>query len=878
MTSREIRDSFIQFFEKHDHRFVRSAPVIPLNDPSLLFTNAGMNQFKNIFLGREKRDYARAVNSQKCIRVSGKHNDLEEVGKDTYHHTFFEMLGNWSFGDYYKKEAICWAWELLTDVWKLPKDRLWATVFRDDDEADQLWKSETDINPAQVLRFDEKDNFWEMGETGPCGPCSEIHIDLGPKVCDKQHVPGHKCAVNAGCARFIELWNLVFIQYNRETDGLLTPLQSRHVDTGMGLERVVAVLQGVGSNYDTDLFMPIIQHIAELTDKAYEKGDAGIPHRVIADHIRTLTFAITDGALPSNEGRGYVLRRILRRAARYARKLAAHEPVIYKLVPTVVDIMAPAFPELKEKHQYVAMVIKAEEESFNQTIDRGIELFEKVAADVTAKGGTVIPGNEAFRLYDTYGFPLDLTQLMAEEKGLQVDVAVFDREMEAQRNRARQAGRWEYAVDFDYDKWTKVTEGQDSIFVGYTELETQSTIRRIKREGDHIFVTLDKTPFYAEAGGQIGDQGRISGDGIDLTVIDTVHEGEKIVHITRGTIPDNIEQPVVTAMVDVNRRKATARNHTATHLLQAALRQIVGDHVHQSGSAVGPDRFRFDLTHFEKVPPEQLVAIEQIVNQKIMENIPVVPVEMSLEDARKQGAMMLFGEKYGDRVRMIRIDDFSKELCGGTHVSHTGEIGLFRIVQESSVAAGIRRIEAITGEIAYKQVRHELDTLYRLQKKINTPVDQLVERIEAMIAERKTLEKELQQLKAQSSISTIQQLGGEQLDGINIVISRIDSSDVDSLKKTGDLLRDQLKSGVGVLGTVINNKVNFLVVVTDDLVATKKWNAGDIVKKVAAVAGGGGGGRAHMALAGGKNIEKLDEALQYAKMLIKSIMTNDDNI
>ncbi|OQX85356.1 alanine--tRNA ligase [candidate division KSB1 bacterium 4484_87] len=603
MTSKEIRQSFIDFFKKYDHKFVPSSSVVPFDDPTLLFTNAGMNQFKNIFLGIEKRDYTRAANTQKCIRVSGKHNDLEEVGKDTYHHTFFEMLGNWSFGDYYKKEAIAWAWELLTDVWKLPKDKLYATVFREDDEAYELWKQVTDIDPSHISRFDEKDNFWEMGEVGPCGPCSEIHIDLGPDACDKKHVEGHVCAVNGGCARYIELWNLVFIQYNRENDGSLIELPSKHVDTGMGFERIVAVMQNVGSNYDTDLFTPILAKISELSGKAYHDGNEGMAHRVIADHVRALTFAIADGALPSNEGRGYVLRRILRRAARYARTLELHEPVIYKLVPTIVEIMGDAFPEIKEKHQYISMVIKSEEESFGHTLDRGIDLFEKLVAEYKAKGVNQISGEDAFRLYDTYGFPMDLTRLMAEEKNMTIDEAGFEREMELQRERARKAGKWDYGLDVNWDEWTKVSDGKDSEFVGYDALESDATIRLFKKEMEHVYLVLDKTPFYAESGGQVGDVGEIQGDGFVLSVENTVKQGEKIVHIAKGDFPNSVKNPTVRARVKRDQRMSTARNHTATHLLQAALRQVLGSHVHQSGSLVTPFRLRFDLTHFERISP-----------------------------------------------------------------------------------------------------------------------------------------------------------------------------------------------------------------------------------------------------------------------------------
>ncbi len=871
MTSKQIRESFIKFFEGYDHKFVRSSSVVPYDDPTLLFTNAGMNQFKNIFLGLEQREYKRAANTQKCIRVSGKHNDLEEVGKDTYHHTFFEMLGNWSFGDYYKKEAIAWAWELLTEVWKLPKDKLWATVFREDDEAERLWKQVTDINPSQVLRFDEKDNFWEMGEVGPCGPCSEIHIDLGPDRCDKKHVPGHQCRVNGGCARFIELWNLVFIQYNREEDGSLKELPAKHVDTGMGFERIVSVLQGVGSNYDTDLFRPIINHIAQLSGQAYMKNNDGVAHRVIADHVRALTFAIADGALPSNEGRGYVLRRILRRAARFARKLDMHEPMIYKLVPTVVDVMGDAFPEIKEKHQYIASVIKSEEERFNVTLDRGIDLFEKLAADLTSQGSTQIPGTEAFRLYDTYGFPLDLTRLMAEEKNLTVDEHGFQLEMEQQRERSRAADKFDYEIDINFDEWEKVSSGPDSQFLGYEQLEADVTIRLLKRKEDYCYLILDQTPFYGEAGGQVGDQGEIILDGFVLNVENTIRYADRIIHIARGFLPDPLPTISGTARVKRDQRMSTARNHTATHLLQAALRQVLGKHVQQAGSLVTPFRLRFDLTHFERIAPDQLKKIEKIVNEKIWENIPLQIFYSSFEEARNMGAMALFGEKYGDRVRVIKIDDFSMELCGGTHVSATGQIGMFRIVSETSVAAGVRRIEAITGEEAYRRSLEDRELIEKLTEQLNAPAAELSDRVQQLIEQNKSFEKQLQQLRVQSSYSMIDEWikQARQIDHISLVVKAVQLDSVDQLRQIGDILRERLKTGVGLLGMILDSKINFLCVVTDDLIRQHNLKAGEIVKEVASIAGGSGGGRPHMALAGAKDLDKFELALSEAEKIVK---------
>ena len=871
MTSKQIRESFIKFFKRYDHKFVRSSSVVPYDDPTLLFTNAGMNQFKNIFLGVEQRDYKRAANTQKCIRVSGKHNDLEEVGKDTYHHTFFEMLGNWSFGDYYKKEAISWAWELLTEVWKLPKDKLWASVFREDNEAENLWKQVTDIRPGQILKCDEKDNFWEMGEVGPCGPCSEIHIDLGADACDKKHVKGHQCQVNGDCARYIELWNLVFIQYNREGDGSLTELPAKHVDTGMGFERTVAVLQGVGSNYDTDLFRPIISHIAEISGKKYSKGNDGVAHRVIADHVRTLTFAIADGALPSNEGRGYVLRRILRRAARFARKLDLHEPVIYKLVPTVVDVMGEAFPEIKEKHQYISSVIKSEEEAFTVTLDRGINLFEKLVKDLKLKQVTQIPGVDAFRLYDTYGFPLDLTRLMAEEQNITIDEKGFEQEMEEQRKRSRDADKFDYEVDINFDEWEKVSSGADSKFLGYERLEADANVRLLKRKDDYVYLILDQTPFYGEAGGQVGDQGEIELNGFVLNVKDTIRYADRIIHIAKVFLPEQLQNIVVKARVKRDQRMSTARNHTATHLLQASLRQVLGKHVQQKGSLVTPFRLRFDLTHFEQISHDQLQRIERIVNEKIWQNIPLHTIHTSFDEAKKQGAIALFDEKYGDQVRAIKIDDFSMELCGGTHVSATGQIGMFRILSESSVAAGIRRIEAITGEEAYRRSLEERQIIDSLTDSLNTQATEFNDRVQTLIEQNKSLEKEMQQIRIQSSHQEVDQWikQAKQLDHFNLVVKNVKSNSVDELKQIGDVLRERLKTGVGVLGMILDNKINFLCVITDDLIKQKKLKAGDIVKEVAAIAGGSGGGRPHKALAGAKDLDKFELALAETENIIK---------
>ena len=872
MKASEIRDSFLEFFRSKDHKIVRSAPVIPYNDPTLLFTNAGMNQFKNIFLGVEKPEWPRVADTQKCIRVSGKHNDLEEVGKDTYHHTFFEMLGNWSFNDYYKKEAIRWAWELLTGVWQLPKDQLWATVFRDDDEAEAFWRSETDVNPAQILRFGEKDNFWEMGETGPCGPCSEIHIDLGPDHCGKKKVPGHVCQVNGDCGRYIELWNLVFIQYNRHEDGQLEPLPARHVDTGMGFERIVAVLQGVPSNYDTDLFQPLLKKIDELSGVPYRSYD-GVAHRVIADHVRALSFAIADGALPSNEGRGYVLRRLLRRAARYGRTLNMHEPFIYKLVPVLVDTMGDAFPELKEKHQHIALVIKAEEESFGQTLDRGIQIFEQTADGLLKQGKRTFPGSAVFQLYDTYGFPVDLTRLMAEEKGMDVDMAGFERFMAEQRQRAREAQKIRFEVPEFFENGKEVKHSQ---FVGYSELK--STVKIVAVRGKEFL--LDRTPFYGESGGQIGDRGRIyAADGsIEIRVTDAVKAGDTIVHIgeaVKGDLKRAIGKKLI-AEVDARRRKATARNHTATHLLHKALKEVLGEHVNQAGSLVAPERLRFDFTHFEKLTDEQLDRVEEIVNEHVRRNHPVEVLYRSFDEAKQMGAVALFGEKYSETVRIIKINDYSMELCGGTHLNATGEIGYFRIVSETGVAAGVRRIEAVTGEMADRILRREKHQLAALKQMASATDEDLVPKIEALLEERKKLLREVTELRlklSQMALKPLLQTAGH-VDGFKVFASRVEADSVDVIKRLGDFVRSQLKSGVGVLGAVIDDKPFLLCVVTDDLIKAKGLRAGDIIKPLARHIQGGGGGRPHMAQAGGKDASRLDEALKQTAAVVENLIHN----
>jgi alanyl-tRNA synthetase len=861
MTSAEIREQFLDFFKNKEHRIVPSSPVVPFDDPTLLFTNAGMNQFKDIFLGTGKRDYKRAVDTQKCIRVSGKHNDLEEVGHDTYHHTFFEMLGNWSFGDYYKKEAIKWGWELLTDVWKLPKERLWATVYRNDEEAFNFWKSETNINPKHILRFDEKDNFWEMGETGPCGPCSEIHINLS----DDYENPAW---VNAGKPECIELWNLVFIQYNRDEKGKLHELPAKHIDTGMGFERMCAVLQGKNSNYDTDVFLPLIEAVSKKSGFKYENEEEKIPMRVIADHIRTLTFAISDGAVPGNDGRGYVLRRILRRAARYGRKLNLHKPFLFELVDLLVKNMSSVFPEIKDKKEYVKKVIKAEEESFNATLDRGIELFDEVIKDLRKQNKNIIPGKDVFKLYDTYGFPVDLTNIMAKENGFAIDEAGFNNLMEEQKEKGREASKEKFAsvnISINDLKGFDLAGESKSEFTGYDELKSESKIIGHKKENGNDLLLLDKTPFYVEAGGQIDDHGEIATDRSNLRVIDVTKVDNKIIHV----VENEQSSPVipgtnVIAKVDEERRWDIMRNHTATHFLHSALRQILGTHVHQAGSYVGPDRLRFDFTHFAKLTESELKDIESLVNEELRKSIPLqhhrnIPFDV----AKKMGALMFFGDKYGDKVNVVQFGEFSKEFCGGTHVQNSSQIGLFKIISESSIASGIRRIEAVTGSGVEQYIQHQIELMKQHE-------DKLAELIE----EKKKLEKENSELKLKGKLGQIDSVVSnfKDVNGIKIYKARVNADNMDELKSFGDELRNKIKNGVGILFSELEGKVGIVCVVSDDLIKDKKLSAGKIVGEVAKLVGGGGGGRPHLATAGGKDIEKIPSALKEAENIISRFL------
>lgn len=839
MTSRQIRQAFLDFFAERGHRIVPSAPVVPHGDPTLLFTNAGMNQFKDVFLGTGRRDYTRAVDTQKCIRVSGKHNDLEEVGYDTYHHTFFEMLGNWSFGDYFKEEAIGWSWELLTDVFKLPQERLHATVYSTDNESYEIWKKY--LPESQIHRFDEKDNFWEMGDTGPCGPCTEIHFDRTP---DLSGGP----LVNAGVPEVIEIWNNVFIQYNRTSDGTLEDLPSRHVDTGMGFERLCAVMQQKDSNYDTDIFQPIVAFTEDLCGRTYRTEldhPDGVAMRVIADHIRTLSFAIADGAHPGNEGRGYVLRRILRRAARYARNLGLTEPVLWKHVAILCETMGDVFPELIERRSVIERIIKAEEESFLATLDRGLLRFDAVD---TSSG--IISGADAFELYDTFGFPLDLTQLIARERGLTVDEDGYHVHLAQQRARSR-AARKSHSQEA-----TKISIDAVSRFVGYNATNTSSTVLHV--EGNSI--VLAETPFYVEMGGQVSDTGQIVVGGIPFRVEDVRKYGDAIVHVCETDVDAAIGD-VALAQVDAQRRKDIEREHSVTHLLHEALRRVLGSHVQQAGSLVNPEHLRFDFSHFERMKHDEIQAVEDMVNEKIFESIDVYTEDMPIERARTvPGAKMFFGDKYGDSVRVVFIDDkFSVEFCGGTHVGNTSEIGLFKILGESSIASGVRRLEAIAGRSIPKWL-----------KELDTKRDGMTQAMSHQAERVKQLEKELVALRTSELKTLIPSIVDRavNVDGVRVACARVDVSDVEQLKDLGDELRNALKSGgIGLLGCVLDDKVQLVCVVTDDL--TKSHSAGKLIGVVAKELGGGGGGKPHIATAGGRDISKLDDVLaRFPTMIV----------
>ena len=874
MTGNDIRKSFLDYFIKQGHTAVKSSSLVPDKDPTLLFTNAGMVQFKNVFLGQERLPYVRAASSQKCLRISGKHNDLEAVGRDTYHHTFFEMLGNWSFGDYYKAEAIEWAWELLTKEWGLPKDKLWATVYLDDDQAEKLWAKISGLPKERICRFGEKDNFWEMGETGPCGPCSEIHLDRGPQACDKQGRAGHECRVNGDCARYIELWNLVFIQYNRREDRSLTELPAKHVDTGMGLERITAVLQNVLSNYDVDFMRALTAATEKLSGRSYGADPAAdISFRVIDDHARAVSFLIADGVMPSNEGRGYVLRRLLRRAARHGRLIGLKEPFLHKVATTVAAVMGDPYPELRAEEQRIVEVIRSEEERFGETLDRGLVLLEEATAKLKAEKQKTLPGEVAFRLYDTYGFPLDLTEDILSGEDMVVDQAGFGKLMEEQRTRGREARE---AASME----SKIVLDRPVCFTGYDRLDGDSTVLAIYAngegkqeavEGEEIEILTAETPFYGESGGQVGDRGTIQTTRGDIVeVIDTQHPTPQLTahraRVKKGRVQVGDK---VGLSVDPKHRRRTMLNHSATHILHAVLRRELGAHVRQAGSLVAPDRLRFDFHHTGAIADEKLAQIEAQVNGYIRADAGVTIDEMNYQEAIRAGALAFFGDKYGDRVRVVKIGGFSTELCGGTHVERSGEIGLFKLPFETGVAAGVRRVEAFTGEGALELVSSYEQRLKEIGALVRGSADDAVDKVKKLLERQKELEKEIEKLRGQFGKDQIPELldKKQSVDGANILVSRVDGLDAKQLRDVADQITEKLGSGVVVLASAGESNVNLVASVSKDL--TKKYHAGNIIKELARMVGGGGGGRPDFAQAGGKEPGQIAAALKRAEELIR---------
>ncbi|AHM59982.1 alanyl-tRNA ligase [Flammeovirgaceae bacterium 311] len=869
MDAKHIRSTFLQFFESKKHRIVPSAPIVNKNDPTLLFTNSGMNQFKDFFLGNKKTDFTRIADTQKCLRVSGKHNDLEEVGIDTYHHTMFEMLGNWSFGDYFKQEAIHWAWELLTEHYKLPKERLYVSVFegdakenlQPDEEAFQFWRAY--VPEDRILYGNKKDNFWEMGDTGPCGPCSEIHIDLRPQA-EVDQVPGQQL-VNNDHPQVIEIWNLVFMQFNRKADGSLEQLPESHVDTGMGFERLVRAIQGKSSNYDTDVFQPMIQQVSADSGIAYGKDEeTDIAMRVMVDHIRAIAFAVADGQLPSNTGAGYVIRRILRRAVRYAFTfLNLKEPYLYKMVPVLSSEMGEFFPELPQQQEFIMRVIQEEEASFLRTLDIGLRRLN----ELISLGARAISGSEAFELYDTFGFPLDLTALIARERGLTVDEAGFATEMEKQKQRSKQAATSETGDWITIHPSKTPTE-----FVGYDALSTQSHIlryRQVKEKNKTRFqLVLNRTPFYAESGGQVGDTGYISDGKERVRIVDTKKENDLIVHYVEH-LPNNLEA-TFEALVDTDKRYQTQNNHTATHLLHAALRRVLGEHVQQRGSLVNEKGLRFDFSHFAKLTDEELQKVEDLVNERVRQNIALqTDTDVPLAEARDRGAMALFGEKYGDTVRVITFDPaYSVELCGGTHVPATGQIGLFKIISESSVSAGVRRIEAITARTAEEWVRHQHQQLEELRQLLKSPKD-LTGAVQSLLEERQRLQKnleEMQQEKASGLRNELAQSAAE-VNGMQVIVQQVAVPSAEVLRKLAFELRQKFERLFLVLAADIEGKPQIAVMFSDALVQERGLNAGNVVRELAKEIKGGGGGQAFFATAGGKDISGLPAVVEKARAL-----------
>lgn len=875
MSGNEIREKFLAYFESKGHTRVTSSSLVPHNDPTLLFANAGMNQFKDVFLGLDKRNYNRATTSQKCVRAGGKHNDLDTVGRTTRHHTFFEMLGNFSFGDYFKKDAILFAWEFLTQEMKFPADKLYVTIYTDDDEAWELWRELTPVPAERIIRLGEKDNFWSMGDTGPCGPCSEIHIDRGEK-----YTCGPNCGIGScDCDRYLEIWNLVFMQYNRDADGKMTPLPRPSIDTGMGLERIASIVQGVDSNYDTDLIQPIIKAIEKVSGTKYHRDQRGFPLRVIADHIRSCTFLISDGVIPGNEGRGYVLRRILRRAVRFGKVLGIERPFMYRLVSEVIAQMGAAYPEICRNEEFVAKVIRTEEERFHETLSDGMRLAQETVRKVQAAGGDTLPGQDIFKLYDTFGFPLDLSRDIAEEAGLKADLAGFDQAMEEQRKRARAARKEKRTWDLALTVADLAGDIPATHFCGYETMSRETVVQAVIKdgesvekaeEGEEVCIITAETPFYAESGGQIGDCGEIltAKGKVAVHTTEKMPDG-KIIH--QGTVKGlvkNAEKALLA--VDPVSRWNTSRNHTATHLLHKALQTVLGSQVHQSGSAVDGERLRFDFNHPMAVTPDELIKIEDIVNEQIWSALEVSAAETTLDQAREAGATALFGEKYGDIVRVVKIGEYSRELCGGTHVNNTSQIGMFKITGEGAVGAGLRRIEAVTGRSVRKYLAEREQLLDGISEVLKTPNQEIARRVQTLLEELKQKEKMLEQLQSQAVRCQVDELLHKvmTIGDARVLISRVQADNMETLRNMADMFREKLNSGIVVLGGVMENKVNFVVAVTQDLTA-RGAHAGNIIKELAKITGGGGGGRPEMAQAGGKDTAKLEEALGQARIIIE---------
>ena len=877
-TGSEIRESFLKYFETKGHTRVASSTLIPKDDPTLLFTNAGMVQFKNAFLGLEKRGYTRAASCQKCARAGGKHNDLENVGVTSRHHTFFEMLGNFSFGDYFKEEAIAWAWEYLTDIVKLPKEKLWVTIYKDDDDAFAIWNKKMKVPKERIVRMDEKNNFWMMGETGPCGPCSEIVYDQGKGTgCGRA-----ECDLDCGCDRYLEIWNLVFTQFDRDENGKLNPLAKPSIDTGMGLERLAAVIQGVKSNYDTDFFTPIIRLVEKTSGKTYGKNtENDVSIRVIADHSRAVTFLIGDGILPANDGRGYVLRRILRRAARHGKLLGINKPFLNESARVVIDMMKSVYPDLADKASYITKVILNEEQRFMETLDSGLRILREETAELKKAGKSVLPGALVFKLYDTFGFPTDLTADIVKKDNFTLDTAGFEAEMKKQKERARGAwkGSGEEAVAECYLKAS--SSGIVTEFCGYegvTKVESKVAAIFVRGQsvqsadkGQNAEIVLTTTPFYGESGGQIGDIGFLEGTGFNFVVLDTKKPVENfIVHkgiVQKGNIKIGDSARLI---VDEERRKAIAANHSGTHILQAALKAVLGDHIKQSGSQVTAERLRFDFTHFSKISDEELQRVEDIANDMIRKNLPVQTEVCALEDALKTGATAVFDEKYGATVRVVKMGEMSMELCGGTHVQRTGELGLLKVIHESAIAAGVRRIEAVTGKGALAHVQKTEEEIKKAAGLFKANPLELADRADKLLKHSRELEKEIETIKgklvAKDSGDLMSQV--REIGGVKVLVTEVSIADPKTLRDFGDKLRDKMESGIIFLGSKASEKALLLCIVTKDL--AKKYHAGSIIKELAPLVGGSGGGRPDMAQAGGTQPENLGKVFPaLGKLLMK---------